>query len=166
MDSIPGSGWSPGEGIAYQLQYSWAPLVAQLVKNPPGFNSWVGKSPWRRERLPTPVFRPGEFHGLCSPSGRRESDMTEWLSLSLSPFPELVQRTGQRRDWGVLSRNWLITRWEAVTLKPTACEWTPQQHLFFQRNMKNSGTSSHYPNPTGDTVRLLVHWEGNPFANY
>ena len=26
--------------------------------------SWVGKMPWRRERLPTPVFWPGEFHEL------------------------------------------------------------------------------------------------------
>ena len=33
--SIPGLGWSPGEGIGYPLQYSWAPLVAQLVKTPP-----------------------------------------------------------------------------------------------------------------------------------
>ena len=24
---------------------------------------WVGKIPWRRERLPTPVFWPREFHG-------------------------------------------------------------------------------------------------------
>ena len=32
--SIPGSGRSPGEGIGYPLQYSWASLVAQLVKNP------------------------------------------------------------------------------------------------------------------------------------
>ena len=30
---IPGSGRSPGEGIGYPLQYSWASLVAQLVKN-------------------------------------------------------------------------------------------------------------------------------------
>ena len=28
------------------------------------FNLWVGKIPWRRERLPTPGFWPGEFHGL------------------------------------------------------------------------------------------------------
>ena len=41
------------------------------------------KIPWRREWLPTPVFWPGEFHGLCSPWGCQESDMTEWLSLSL-----------------------------------------------------------------------------------
>ena len=33
--STPGSGRSPGEGIGYPLQYSWASLVAQLVKNPP-----------------------------------------------------------------------------------------------------------------------------------
>ena len=45
--------------------------VAQLVKNPlamweTGFDPWVGKIPWRRERLPTPVFWPGEFyiHGV------------------------------------------------------------------------------------------------------
>ena len=31
--SIPGSGRSPGEGIGYPLQYSWASLVAQTVKN-------------------------------------------------------------------------------------------------------------------------------------
>ena len=30
---IPGSGRSPGEGIGYPFQYSWASLVAQPVKN-------------------------------------------------------------------------------------------------------------------------------------
>ena len=33
--SIPGSERSAGEGIGYPLQYSWASLLAQLVKNPP-----------------------------------------------------------------------------------------------------------------------------------
>jgi len=33
--SIPGSGKFSGEGIGYPLQYSWAVLVAQLVKNLP-----------------------------------------------------------------------------------------------------------------------------------
>ena len=32
---IPGLGRSPGEGIGYPLQCSWASLVAQLVKSPP-----------------------------------------------------------------------------------------------------------------------------------
>ena len=33
--SIPGAGRSPGEGMGYPLQYSWAFLVAQMVKNLP-----------------------------------------------------------------------------------------------------------------------------------
>ena len=41
-DSIPGSGRSPGEGIGYPLRYSWASLVAQLVKNPLAMReTWV-----------------------------------------------------------------------------------------------------------------------------
>ena len=84
--SIPGSGRSTGEGIGYPLQYSWASFVAQLVKNLPGFDPWGGKILRRRERLPTPVFWPGEFHGLYSPWGCKESDMTERLSLSLFHF--------------------------------------------------------------------------------
>ena len=40
--SIPGSGSSPGEGIGYPLQYSWASLVAQMVKNLPAmWETWV-----------------------------------------------------------------------------------------------------------------------------
>ena len=35
LSSIPGSGRSSGEGIDYPVQFSWASLVAQLVKNPP-----------------------------------------------------------------------------------------------------------------------------------
>ena len=62
---IPGSGRSAGEGIGYSLQYSWAALVAQLLKNPPAMReTCVGKIPWRMERLPTPGSWPGEFHRL------------------------------------------------------------------------------------------------------
>ena len=40
--SIPGSGGSAGEGIGYPLQYSWASLVAQLIKNLPAMReTWV-----------------------------------------------------------------------------------------------------------------------------
>ena len=58
-----------------------------MVKNLPantgnicGFDPWVRKIPWRRERLPTPIFWPGEFLGLYSPWGHKESDTTERLS--------------------------------------------------------------------------------------
>ena len=65
--------------------------MAQLEKNPPAiqetwFDPWFEKIPWRRERLPTPVFWPGEFHGLYCPWGRTESYMTERLSRA----PEIV----------------------------------------------------------------------------
>ena len=77
---IPASGRSAG----YPLQYSWASLVAQLVKNlptmqRPWFDPWVGKILWRRKRLLPPVFWSGEFHGLYSPWGGKESDMTQQL---------------------------------------------------------------------------------------
>ena len=72
------------------LQPLGASFVAQIVKNPPmiqrpGFNPWVRKSPWRRERLPTPVFLLRELHGQrslsgYSPWGFKELDKTEWLT--------------------------------------------------------------------------------------
>ena len=84
---IPGLGISAGEGISYPLQYSWASLVAQLVKNLPAmWETWVRSLGWEdpleRERLPTPVFWLGEFHGLYSPRGHKESYTTKRLSLS------------------------------------------------------------------------------------
>ena len=58
------------------------PGSSQLVKNPPTgqeiwFDSWVGKIPWRREKLPTPVFLgfPGGSAGkesACNVGGRRQ----------------------------------------------------------------------------------------------
>ena len=67
-----------------------ASLVSQLVKNAvlecrrPGFDPWVGKIPWRRERLPTPVFWPGEFPGLYSPWGHRVRH--DWATSTFSLF--------------------------------------------------------------------------------
>ena len=59
-----------------------------VIKNPPAMReTWVQSLGWedplRRERLPTPVFWPGEFCGLYSLYGRKETDMTQQLSLSL-----------------------------------------------------------------------------------
>ena len=52
------------------------------------FEPWVGKISWRRKWPPTPVFLPGEFHGQrnlasYSPWGLKESDTTEWRTLTL-----------------------------------------------------------------------------------
>ena len=44
---IPESGRSSGEGIGYPLQYSWASLAAQLVKNPSAvLETWVQSLGW------------------------------------------------------------------------------------------------------------------------
>ena len=67
--SIPGWGRSPGEEKGYPLQYSWASLVAKLVKNLPAMRgTWLQSLGWEypleRERLSTPIFWPGKFQGL------------------------------------------------------------------------------------------------------
>ena len=47
LSLIPGLGRSAGEGIGYPLQYSWASLVAQLVKNSPAMcETWVQSLDW------------------------------------------------------------------------------------------------------------------------
>ena len=67
---IPGSGRSTGEGIGYPLQYSWASLVAELVKNLPVMReTWVqslGRENPLEKEMGAPVFFPRESHGQRS----------------------------------------------------------------------------------------------------
>ena len=42
------------------------------------------EDPLKKGRLPTPVFWPGEFHGIYSPWSHKESDITEQLSLTFT----------------------------------------------------------------------------------
>ena len=107
MPATPGLGRSPGEGIGNPLQYSWVPLVAQMVKYLPAIRetcvqplSWedalqegmathsstlAWRTPWTEE--------PG---GLQS-KGSLKSDMTEWLSEA--------QHTGRREGFPRWLRN-------------------------------------------------------------
>ena len=74
---IPGSGRSPGEGIGYPLQYSWASLVAQLVKNPPTMmETWVC-SLEKGKATHSSVLSWRILQSMYSPWDRKESDMTE-----------------------------------------------------------------------------------------
>ena len=64
----------------------WASLVVQLVKNPPAmWDTCVWSLGWEyplEKGIPTPVFWPGEFHGVYNPWGCKESDrlyLTGWL---------------------------------------------------------------------------------------
>ena len=103
--STPGSGQSPGEVIGYPPQYSRALLVAQLVKiclqcGRPGSYSWAGKILWRRAWPPTPVFWSGEFYGLYSPWGCKESHT--WLShfhFSVRTLAHLNHAIKKRDAW-------------------------------------------------------------------
>ena len=94
----------------------------------PEFDSWVGKIPWRREWLPTPVFWPREFHGLYTPWDHKESDTTEWLSLSTSNILQESMAT----DSSVLAWRLHMDRgvWQAIfkgvaksQTQVTKCEW-------------------------------------------
>ena len=64
--------------LGLPLWLSWQRICLQCGR--PGFDPWVGTNSWRRQRLPSPVFWPGEFHGLYSPRGCKEPDRTERLS--------------------------------------------------------------------------------------
>ena len=86
---IPELGRSAGEGIGYPLQYSWASLVAQLVKNPPAMReTWVRSLGLGRSRGEGKGY-PLQYCGLENPmdcvvyGGSKEPDTTERLSLSL-----------------------------------------------------------------------------------
>ena len=84
--SIPGSGRSLAKGIGYPLQYSWASLVVQLVKNLPTMQeTWVRSLGWedplRRAWQPAPVYLPAESPWTeepvgNNPRGPKESDTT------------------------------------------------------------------------------------------
>ena len=108
-------------------------LVAQMIKNLPAVQEthvwslgwedlWVGKILWRRKWQPTPVFLPGEFHGQrilagYSPWGHKESDRTEWLSLT---------HLGKIGVLEFLRRVGLIVDIERVTSK---WEWKPEEQM-------------------------------------
>ena len=66
------------------------------------FYSWVKKIPWRKDRLPAPVFWPREFHGLYSPWFHKESDTTEWHSLH-SPLSDVFKIQAYS-----ISHNWVF----------------------------------------------------------
>ena len=68
--SIPGSGRSPGEETGYSLQYSRAPLVAQMVKNLPAMReTWVGSLGWG-DPLEEGMANPLQYSGLENPMDR------------------------------------------------------------------------------------------------
>ena len=86
---IPGSGRSTGEGTGYALQYSWASLVAQVVKHLPAiWETWVQSLGWE-DPLEKGKATGSSILAWRIPWGCKELDMTEQLSLSLRKSPNL-----------------------------------------------------------------------------
>ena len=68
---LPGLGRSPGEGIGYPLQYSWASLVAEMVKNLPAMWETPSSIPGLRRSLGGGHGNPLQYSCLENPHGQR-----------------------------------------------------------------------------------------------
>ena len=85
-----------------------------MVKNPPcnagdpGSIPGLGRSAGEGKKLPTPIFWPGELHGLYSPWAHRELDRMEQLSLSFSAsfVAQLVKNPPAMWEAWVRSLGW------------------------------------------------------------
>jgi len=86
---------------------------------------WVGKISWRRERLPTPVFWPGEVHGLYSPRGHKESDTMERVFILTIPNTKcfIAKTTTKGKELLLDGKNvHSLRRYKILnTYRPTAC---------------------------------------------
>ena len=83
MQETTGSRSSPGEGVGYPLQYSWASLVAQMVKNPPTMqDTWVQSPGWE-----DPLEEGMATH----------SNILAWR-IPWTEKPDRLQYMGQQRD--------------------------------------------------------------------
>ena len=115
---IPRSGRYPEEGIGNPLQYSWASLVAQLVKNLPAMQrpgEDVGKIPQRREKLPTPVLWPGEFHGVTT-SQTQLSDC-HLIPILLQLFPKIEKEETLSNSFYQVSNTLIPTPYKKTSKK-------------------------------------------------
>ena len=82
----------------------------------PGFSPWVGKTPWRKKRQPTPVFLPGKSHWQrnlagYSPWGCKESDSTE---SDKTPPMKKYRLLSTKIAWGKKNLVKLIQAWKTI----------------------------------------------------
>ena len=100
--SIPGLVRSPGEGIGYPIQYSWASLVAQLVKNPPAMReTWVWSLGWEDSL---------------------EKGKATHTSILAWRIPWTIQSMGSQRvrhDWVTFTFTFLLSPWTPTFTPPS-----------------------------------------------
>ena len=101
-------------GLCIPFFVTWASLLAQLGKNPPAMREAWDRSlgwgiPWRRERLPTLVFWPGEFHGLYSPWGwKSQTQLSDFHFLVTEPLSSLALKLLENRFFPTSSPTLLV----------------------------------------------------------
>ena len=96
---IPGLGRSPGEGIGYPLQYSWASLVAQLVKNLPAmWETWVRSLGWE-DPLEKGTATHSSFLAWVVNSGTGLSNFDfHWVAFTFTFQGELYLKSIKKQD--------------------------------------------------------------------
>ena len=119
--NLPRRPWHLGKKISWLPRWlRWQRIHLQFRKL--GFDPWVGKTSWRREWQPIPLFLPGEFHRSTSlvgysSWGHKELDMTEWLSLHFTHW-------GGQVASGSMPRQSLPNMWEQLPALYGLCPGT------------------------------------------
>ena len=139
-----------------------APLVAQLVKNLSAMREiWIQSLdwdiPWRRERLPTPVFWSGELHGLYSPAAAAKSLQscpTLWDPTDGSPPGSPIP--------GILQARTL--EWVAISLS-NAWKWKVKVKSLSRVQLLATPWTAAYQAPPSMGFSRQEYWSGVPLPS-
>ena len=104
-----GWGRSPREGIGYPLQYSWASLVAQMVRNPPSMQeTWVRSLGWEDPLEEDMATHSSILSCLKNPHGQRSLAATvHGVTKSWTWLSNWAQHTAQSELLGsIQTRRW------------------------------------------------------------
>ena len=142
--SIPGSGRSPGEGIGCPLQYSWASLVAQMIKNLPSVQDW-GLIPALERSLGEGNGYPLQYSGLENSMDRGAWQATRGVTKSQTQLSNLH----------FLSGSWSST---LQSCSSNHCDCLP--YLLLDRN-SGLNTLSFAQKPESCLVMDYLYWKAS-----
>ena len=122
--SIPGLERSTGEGIGYPLQYSWASLVAQLIKNlSEMWETWVlsliGKIPWRRESLLQHSGLENSMDCIIHGVSKSQTQLSNFHFHAISDFFLKERNSG----WKNSSKDKWNIKWPFMLKKKSSQKW-------------------------------------------
>ena len=118
----------------------------------PGFDSWVGKIPWRREWQLTPVFLPGKSHGQGSLAGynpwsSKELDTFKWSTNTFTStwdaeWTEWIKKK-KNRAWRIFSKSLQVASVVSDSVRPHRRQPTRLCHPWDSPG-KNPGVGCHF----------------------